>query len=149
MKIQDLDRSQIYDLRGITHEQAEELLQWLIDNDNGWDYGFLPNFHKYNSLIYFERSHITTWTFSYEEKPTTSISTLFELSYEEQLIEAVKRVEELKRKINEPKVGDWMFMKYSGFRRVKKLGHGRSLQGSGWQKVTDPFTLETLNNYNK
>lgn len=35
--MRDLDRTQVYDLRGITEEQAKELLEWLKANDKGWE----------------------------------------------------------------------------------------------------------------
>lgn len=146
--MKDLNINEVYDLRGITHEQAEELLQWLIENEKGWSYKFETRFFEYNSIMYYTDAN--TWLFSNIADTTTHISTVFdEKSYEEQLIEAIKRVEELKRKINEPKVGEWMFMKGRGFKIVQHEKQASGLKNQGWQKVTDPFTLETLNNYNK
>ena len=105
MKIKDLDRNQIYDLRGITHEQAEELLKWLIKKETRWVNNGILDITQCKYLVFY----INRWCLSNEKEPTTHISTLFEPSYEEQLIEAVKRVEILKEKVKqlkEPKVGD-------------------------------------------
>lgn len=147
--MKDLNRVEVYSLDGITHEQAEELLQWLIENDTEWESNHLEYLVNHKS-IYFDTGW-NEWLLGSVEyyNPTTHISTLFEKSYEEQLIEAVRRVEELKRKINEPKVGEWMFMKGRGFKIVQHEKQASGLKNQGWQKVTDPFTLETLNNYNK
>lgn len=145
--MKDLNKNELYDLRGITQEQAEELLKWLMINDKEWHIDFISDFGKFDNFVYYQSKDITTWMFSDDDTPTTHISTLFEQSYEEQLIEAVKRVEELKRKINEPKVGDWMFMKGRGFKIVHHEKQASGLKNQGWQKVTDPFTLETLNKY--
>lgn len=109
MKIKGLDRNKIYDLRGITHEQAEELLKWLIENDKEWDEIDLEYLVSHNNIFF--DTNWNEWLLCYGEyyDPTTHISTLFEPSYEDQLIESVKRVEILKekvKKLKEPEVGD-------------------------------------------
>jgi hypothetical protein len=148
MKIKDLDRKQIYDLRGITHEQQVELSKWMAEN-TPWPNDMCLKWIKETTTLSYGPVNWLRGTCEHE-RCTTHISTLFEEpSYEEQLIEAVKRVEELKRKINEPKVGEWMFMKGRGFKIVQHEKQASGLKNQGWQKVTDPFTLETLNNYNK
>ena len=105
--MKDLDKTQIYDLRGITEEQARELYKWLRVHDKGWsdeNYRWLREDH---SLIYLS----DVWATSGRE-PTTHISTLFETTYEQQLQEAKKKLDhykkEVKRLENEsiPKVGD-------------------------------------------
>lgn len=103
--MKDLDRSQVYDLRGITEEQAKELYSFLLANDKGWsdeNYRWLREDH---SLIYLS----DVWATSGRE-PTTHISTLFEQSYEQQLQEAKKKLEHYKREVerleNESKLKD-------------------------------------------
>ena len=109
--MKDLDKTQVYDLRGITEEQARELHEWLVDNDIGWVtnyYNFYSSIQEYISIKYTE---MTSWILSYSNQ-TTHISTLFEPTYEEQLQEAKKKLEHYKREVerleneSEPKVGD-------------------------------------------
>lgn len=105
--MKDLDKTQVYDLIGITEEQAKELIEWLKDNDKGWDeFGYRRVIEGF-PLEYFDNE----WSLS-GSKTTTHISTLFEKSYEQQLQEAKKRLEHYKREIerleneSKPKVGD-------------------------------------------
>lgn len=114
--MRDLDRTQVYDLRGITEEQARELLDWLVENDSGWStlasfddyYGFYTAIQDYPSIKYTERS---CWHVSVSEH-TIHISTLFEPTYEQQLQEAKNKLEHYKKEVerleneNRPKVGD-------------------------------------------
>src|SRR5690606_8288290 len=101
--MKDLDKTQVYDLRGITEEQAKELLDWLVENDRGWatpesldDYdGFYGAIQEYKSIKY---TGMADWFVSVS-KPTTHISTLFEQSYEEQLQEAKKQLEHYKKEV--------------------------------------------------
>ena len=114
--MKDLDRTQVYDLRDITEEQAIELLDWLVEYDSGWTtpasldgyYGFYVAIREYPSFKYTGRD---CWHVSVS-KHTTHISTLFEKSYEQQLQEAKKKLEHYKKEVerlgneSKPKVGD-------------------------------------------
>lgn len=109
--MKDLDETQVYDLRGITEEQAKELYDWLRDYDSGWVtdyYSFYWAIQKYISIKY---TDMTRWFLS-DRKPTTHISTLFETTYEEQLHEAKSQLEHYKKEVGrlenerKPKVGD-------------------------------------------
>lgn len=114
--MKDLDKTQVYDLRGITEEQARELLDWLVENDRGWATpesldgydGFYRAIQEYTSI---KHTGIADWFVSVS-KPTTHISTLFEKSYEQQLKEAKKQLEHYKKEVerleseSKPKVGD-------------------------------------------
>lgn len=105
--MKDLDKTQVYDLRGITEEQAKELLEWLRYYD--WEWGEFDYrwFMEDGCLEY----SYPEW-FTNENKPTTHISTLFEQSYEEQLQEAKKKLEHYKKEVErmenerDPKIGD-------------------------------------------
>lgn len=105
--MRDLDKTQVYDLRGITKKQVKELLEWLKDNDKGWDEYIHYWITKHRSLEYV----YTEWKFSGKE-PTTHISTLFEPTYEQQLQEAKNQLEYYKKEVerleneSNPKVGD-------------------------------------------
>lgn len=102
--MKDLNRTEVYSLDGITHEQAEELLQWLIENYTYWKTFFLEEIKQGDSFLEYISNE---WVFStYDDfyNPTTHISTLFEPSYEEQLIEALECVKTLKAKIKEQKL---------------------------------------------
>lgn len=105
--MKDLDKTQVYDLRGITEEQAKELCERLRGYNRGWgDWGY-ESLMEDDSLEYF----YPEWKLS-DRKPTTHISTLFEKSYEQQLQEAKKKLEHYKREVerleneSKPKVGD-------------------------------------------
>jgi len=113
--MKDLDRTQVYDLRGITEKQAREILDWLVENDSGWVtnyYNFYSAIQDYTSIKY---TDMTRWILS-DRKPTTHISTLFEQTYEEKLQEAKKQLEHYKKEVkrleneskneSKPKVGD-------------------------------------------
>ena len=114
--MKDLDRTQVYDLRGITEKQARELLDWLVENDSGWTtpasldgyYGFYVAIREYPSFKYTGRD---CWHVSVS-KHTTHISTLFEKSYEQQLQEAKKKLEHYKKEVerlgneSKPKIND-------------------------------------------
>lgn len=109
--MKDLDKKQVYDLRGITEEQAKELYDWLCYYDSGWVtdyYSFYWSIQKYISIEY---TDMTRWVLS-DRKPTTHISTLFEKSYEEQLQEAKNQLERYKKEVerleneNNPKIND-------------------------------------------
>lgn len=109
--MKDLDKTQVYDLRGITEEQAKELYDWLRDYDSGWTadyYIFYWDIRKYISIKY---TDITRWFLS-DRKPTTHISTLFESTYEQQLQESKSQLERYKKEVerleneSKPKVGD-------------------------------------------
>lgn len=106
--MKDLNKNEVYDLRGITEEQAEEIQTHLIDIGVYWAKGYeaLENIKTRKYLI-FKHGY---WLHGSEDEPTTHISTLFEeKSLEEQLQEAEIKVEELKKQIEErdkPKIGD-------------------------------------------
>ena len=105
--MKELDKTQVYDLRGITEEQARGLLKWLKANDEGWERCAHYRLMEYRSLEYrdFEWDVVN-------ETPTTHISTLFEQSYEQQLQEAKKKLDHYKKEVerleneSKPKVGD-------------------------------------------
>lgn len=105
--MKDLDKTQVYDLRGITEEQAKELYEWLRSYDRDWFYWGHEKLIGGGSLEYF----YPEWLLS-DSQPTTHISTLFEKSYEEQLQEAKKKLEHYKKEVerleneSKPKVGD-------------------------------------------
>lgn len=105
--MKDLDKTQVYDLRGITEEQSRELREWLIRYDVGWGELGYRNMVEDFSLEYSDSG----WVYS-DRKPTTHISTLFEQTYEQQLQEAKSKLEHYKKEIerleNESKlkVGD-------------------------------------------
>ena len=105
--MKDLDKTQVYDLRGITEEQAKELLDWLNGIERGWDeFGYMHLMEDL-SLEYL----YPEWVLGARE-PTTHISTLFEQSYEQQLQEAKKQLDHYKKEVerleneSKPKVGD-------------------------------------------
>lgn len=96
--MKDLNRDEVYDLRGITHEQAVELLEWLKENDRDWNDNYISGIKKYKT-IYFD-DDINEWLPDAPREDITShISTLFEKSLEEQLKDAEKKVDELKQQI--------------------------------------------------
>lgn len=91
--MKDLDETQVYDLRGITEEQAKELYEWLRCYDrwrDRWEHRYII---EGDSLEYY-----TEWLIS-NRKPTTHISTLFEPTYEQQLQEAKKKLEHYKKEV--------------------------------------------------
>ena len=92
--MKDLDKTQVYDLRGITEEQARELYELLIVHDEGWSD---ENYKWIRESFSLEYIH-PFWALS-DRKPTTHISILFEQSYEQQLQEAKKQLEHYKREI--------------------------------------------------
>lgn len=106
--MKDLDKTQVYDLRGITEEQAKELHRWLCKDDEVWrgiSYRWL---REGFSLEYYS----TEWARSGGE-PTTHILTLFGQSYEEQqLQEAKKKLDHYKKEVErlesklKPKIND-------------------------------------------
>lgn len=92
--MKDLDRTQVYDLIGITEEQAKELYRRICERDKGWndeDYRWLK---EDGSLEYIH----PCWVLSGRE-PTTHILTLFEQPYEEQLQEAKKKLKHYKKEV--------------------------------------------------
>lgn len=104
--MKDLNPKEIYDLRGITEEQAKEVYEWLLKNEPRWH----PSGHSSmfnNSTIHY---NLGRWYFSSRTDTTTHISTLFEeKSLEQELQEAETKVAELKKQIEErdkPKKGD-------------------------------------------
>ena len=92
--MKDLDKTQVYDLRGITEEQTNELYEWLCCYDEGWSDENYRWLRESFSLEYI----YPYWAIS-DRKPTTHISTLFEKSYEQQLQEAKKQLEHYKREV--------------------------------------------------
>lgn len=105
--MKDLDKTQVYDLRGITEEQAKELYRWLCQRDEVWGDISYRWLREDVSL----ESHYSEWKLS-GSKPTTHISTLFYQPYEQQLREAKKKLEHYKKEVDrlenesKPKVGD-------------------------------------------
>lgn len=105
--MKDLDKTQVYDLIGITEEQAKELYAWLLVNEEGWDDWGYENLIGDDGLEYFH----TEWGIS-SSKPTTHISALFEPTYEEQLQEAKKKLDHYKKEVerleneSKPKIND-------------------------------------------
>lgn len=108
--MKNLDKTQVYDLRGITEEQAKELHDWLVENDIGWVtdyYSFYWSIQKYKSLEYI----YPEWMLG-DREPTTHISTLFEKPYEQQLQEAKKQLDHYKKEVerleneSKPKIND-------------------------------------------
>src|SRR5699024_6323639 len=105
--MKNLDKTQVYDLRGITEEQAKELYELLCCYNEGWSNGNYRWIRESFSLE-FARPF---WTLS-SSKPTTHISTLFEPTYEEQLQEAKKKLEHYKKEVerledeSKPKIND-------------------------------------------
>lgn len=124
--MKDLDKTQVYDLRGITEEQARELHEWLKANDKVWIYMDCRWLKDKYSLI----NLCNKWRLS-ENKPTTHISTLFEKSYEQQLQEAKKQLEHYKKE-------------------VERLENGNSPKTNdvvkAWNNVGDDFVIGILTN---
>lgn len=81
MKIKDLDREVQYSLEGITEEQAEAILNWLRENDKGWD-----NFCIEDFLIHVEENNSlkfeSDWFFTERVDPTDKC--IQKLFYEEE-----------------------------------------------------------------
>lgn len=103
MKIKDLDRNQIYDLRGITYEQQLELSKWMAEN-TPWPNDMCLKWIKETTVLSYGPVNWIRGTCGHE-RCTAHISALFEeQSYEEQLIEALERVKTLKAKIKEQKL---------------------------------------------
>ena len=104
--MKDLDKTQVYDLRGITEEQAKELVEWIKANGEGWEHFNYDWVFEYISLGHSD----SEWVYG-DSEPTTHISTLFEKSYKEQLKEAKKQLEHYKKEVErleseiKPKVG--------------------------------------------
>ena len=94
--MKDLDKTQVYDLRGITEEQAKDLYECLCCYEEGWNglgYRHIIEVIE-DSLVYFNHE----WVLS-DSKPTVHISTLFEQTYEQQLQEAKKKLEHYKKEV--------------------------------------------------
>lgn len=108
IKKEGLDRTHVYDLRGITEDQVKELSDWLIRYDDGW---YKLEYRRILEDYSLEYSN-TEWFLS-GSKPTTHISTLFEKPYKQQLQEAKKKLEHYKKEVerleseSKPKVGDF------------------------------------------
>lgn len=133
--MKDLDRTQVYDLRGITKEQAKELIEWLRRYDKGWDeLGYRYIIEDF-SLEY----SYPEWVLSGSD-PTTHISTLFEPTYE-------------------PKAGDvCMFWDYNrndmiigklgGITGVKKIAFESSSRTwfKNFEKITNPEIIKLFKN---
>ncbi|AXF52588.1 MAG: hypothetical protein [Caudoviricetes sp.] len=107
--MKDLNPKEVYDLRGITEEQAILIKEKLGKNNVLW--------HKSNRCIeylmtddYLINNNGNWYHGSADNYPTTHISTLFEeKSLEEQLNDTLKLADELKKQIEDrynPKVGD-------------------------------------------
>lgn len=105
--MKDLDKTQVYDLIGITEEQAKELYRRICERDKGWideDYRWLK---EDGSLEFIH----PCWVLSGRE-PTTHILTLFEPTYEEQMQEAKNQLDHYKKEVerleneSKPKIGD-------------------------------------------
>ena len=110
--MKDLDKTQVYDLRGITEEQARELLDWLVEYDSGWETNHDFFYSAIQECTSIEHTEMTTrWHIS-NSNPMTHISTLFEQSYEEKLQEAIEKLEHYKKEVerleneSKTKVGD-------------------------------------------
>ena len=164
--MKDLDRTQVYDLRGITEKQARELLDWLVEYDSGWatpeslyDYdGFYESIQEYTSIKYTGRAdwYAGVW------KPTTHISTLFEQSYEEKLQEAIEKLEHYKKEVerleneSKPKLGDVVKAWQSNendfvigiLKSVDESVHPHYVGDSGWfknaKKLTEQEVIDLL-----
>ena len=113
--MKDLDKTQVYDLRGITEEQARELYELLIVHDEGWSD---ENYKWIRESFSLEFTH-PFWALS-DRKPTTHISTLFEQSYEQQQKKKKKKLEHYKEEVerleneSKPKINDvCQFWNYS------------------------------------
>lgn len=89
--MKDLDRNQTYSVKGLTTEEARQLLDWLIENDRGWVFP-LEDFKKYcdylrtlvwntvwNTVVLQDQ-----WSFSPQTSPTVHIRTLMTSSNKEQ-----------------------------------------------------------------
>lgn len=104
--MKDLNKREVYDLRGITKEQAKEVYEWLLKNEPQWTDNGVTEFRGRNFIYH----NGTRFIFTESAFSTVHISTLFEeKSLEEQLKEAEVKVAELKKQIRErdtPKVGD-------------------------------------------
>lgn len=106
--MKDLNKNEVYDLRGITEEQAVLIKEKLRESNVVWhnsdrciDYLMTSEYLINNNGNWFHGSA--------DNYPTTHISTLFEKSLEKELEEAETKVAELKKQIEErdkPKVGD-------------------------------------------
>ena len=155
--MKELDKTQVYDLRGITEEQARGLLKWLKANDEGWERCAHYRLMEYRSLEYrdFEWDVVN-------ETPTTHISTLFEQSYEQQLQEAIEKLEHYKKEVErlenelKPKVGDVVKAWQSNendfvigiLKSVDESVHPHYVGDSGWfknaKKVTEQEVIDLL-----
>lgn len=103
--MKDLDKTQVYSLDGITHNQAVELLEWLKVIDRDWDDVHLENIRKEHAIYHVGGDE---WCCDYSKtyKTTTHISTLFPTKLED----LIKQRDELNKQIEEYgetlKIGD-------------------------------------------
>lgn len=100
--MKDLDKNEVYDLRGITHEQAVELLKWLKVNDVDWEDCHL-------SLLTSQR--YLRWEVEWNCGSADSVSSSTHISFlfEIELESLIRQRDELNKRIEEygnPKVGD-------------------------------------------
>lgn len=155
--MKDLDKTQVYNLRGITEEQARELLEWLKDNDVYWEGCVHYRLMEHTSLEYRDGE----WDFVHETS-TTHISTLFEKSYEQQLQEAKKQLEHYKKEVerleneSKPKLGDVVKAWQSNendfvigiLKSVDESVHPHYVGDSGWfknaKKLTEQEVIDLL-----
>lgn len=71
-----LDKTKKYDLNKLSDEQSDELLNWLKENDKGWDDVTLSCFKRGldNVVLVFNKG----WTWDYGFENSTCATELFE-----------------------------------------------------------------------
>lgn len=155
--MKDLNPKEVYDLRGITEEQAVLIKEKLRESNVVW--------HKSDRCIdylmtseYLINNNGNWFHGSADNYPTTHISTLFEKSLEKELEEAETKVAELKKQIEErdkPKVGDvvkaWDGSERYGIGVYDGHDSYHRLKGSvyGWnnvRKLTEKEVIDLLFN---
>ena len=160
--MKDLDKTQVYNLRGITEEQARELLDWLVEYDSGWETNHDFFYSAIQECTSIEHTEMTTrWHIS-NSNPMTHISTLFEQSYEEKLQEAIEKLEHYKKEVerleneSKPKLGDVVKAWQSNendfvigiLKSVDESVHPHYVGDSGWfknaKKLTEQEVIDLL-----